>query len=57
MHFAQRGEIFVKDREGLISLTKGAYGPAEEEYERLTGIPLGKSKPVLNDDAHLSRPA
>lgn len=43
---SQRGEIFVKDREGLIGLTKGTYGPAEEEYERLTGIRLGKSTPV-----------
>lgn len=54
---SQRGEIFVKDRDGLIGLSKGTYGPAEEEYERLTGIPLAKSKPVPNDDAPLSRPA
>lgn len=54
---SQRGQIFVKDRDGLIGLTKGTYGPAEEEYERLTGIPLAKSKPVPNDDAPLSRPA
>lgn len=51
---SQRGEIVVKDREGLISLTKGTYGPAEEEYERLTGIPLGNSKPIPKDDAPLS---
>jgi len=54
---SQRGEIIVKDREGLISLTKGTYGPAEEEYERLTGIPLRNRKPVPNDDAPLLRPA
>ncbi|NKN35555.1 Crp/Fnr family transcriptional regulator [Agrobacterium sp. a22-2] len=53
---SQRGEIVVKDREGLISLTKGTYGPAEEEYERLTGIPLGNSKPIAKDDAPLSGP-
>ncbi|WP_426125918.1 hypothetical protein [Pararhizobium sp. PWRC1-1] len=52
---SQRGEIFVKNRDGLVTLTKGTYGPAEEEYERLTGIPLGK--PVPDDDAPLSRPA
>ena len=54
---SQRGEIVVKDREGLISLTRGTYGPAEEEYERLTGIPLARSMPLPNDDAPLSRPA
>ena len=54
---SQRGEIVVKDRDGLISLTKGTYGPAEEEYERLTGIRMGKSKPAPRDDAPLSRPA
>ncbi|MCF1478982.1 Crp/Fnr family transcriptional regulator [Agrobacterium vitis] len=54
---SQRGEIVVKDREGLIRLTKGTYGPSEEEYERLTGIRLGKSKPVPKDDTPLATPA
>lgn len=54
---SQRGEIFVKDRQGLIGLSQGTYGPAETEYERLTGIPLGKSKWSPTDDAQLLRPA
>jgi len=52
---SQRGEIIVRDRASLISLTKGTYGPAEQEYERLTGIPLGNSSPFPHDDAPLSR--
>jgi CRP-like cAMP-binding protein len=31
-------EIFVLDRDALINLTQGTYGPAEAEYSRLTGI-------------------
>lgn len=54
---SKRGEIVVKDRERLISLTKGTYGPAEEEYERLIGIPLARSMPVPHDDKPLLRPA
>ncbi|WP_195909475.1 winged helix-turn-helix domain-containing protein [Rhizobium tubonense] len=54
---SQRGEIFVKDRQGLIGLSQGTYGPAGTEYERLTGIPLGKSKWSPTDDAQLLRPA
>lgn len=34
-------EIFVLNRCALIALTRGAYGPAEVEYSRLTGIPIG----------------
>ncbi|WP_210258897.1 hypothetical protein [Rhizobium sp. WYCCWR 11152] len=58
-HFikSQRGAVLVQDRTGLIHLCQGTYGPAEIEYERLTGIPLGKSKPVPNDAAPLIRPA
>jgi len=54
---SQRGEIVVKDREGLIALTKGTYGPAEVEYERLIGIPLARSMPAPNDDEPVLRPA
>ncbi|CDZ62000.1 Crp/Fnr family transcriptional regulator [Neorhizobium galegae] len=55
---SQRGEILVRDRHGLIDLSQGTYGPAETEYERLTGIPLGKSKqPIPDDDAPSRRPA
>ncbi|MBM7044659.1 MULTISPECIES: Crp/Fnr family transcriptional regulator [Rhizobium] len=58
-HFikSQRGEIRVKHRDGLMDLSRGTYGPAEMEYERLTGIVLGKTKPVPTDDAPLKRPA
>ncbi|MBA9032853.1 Crp/Fnr family transcriptional regulator [Rhizobium leguminosarum] len=58
-HFikSQRGEIRVKHRDGLMELSQGTYGPAEIEYERLTGIALGKSKPVPDDDAPLKQPA
>lgn len=34
-------EICVFDRGALIALTRGAYGPAEVEYSRLTGIAIG----------------
>ncbi|TIS54217.1 Crp/Fnr family transcriptional regulator [Mesorhizobium sp.] len=33
---AQRGEILVRDRDGLVALTDG-YGPSEAEYVRLVG--------------------
>jgi CRP-like cAMP-binding protein len=54
---SQRGEILVRNRNGLMDLSQGTYGPAEIEYERLTGIALGKSKPAPTDDAPLRRPA
>lgn len=54
---SQRGEILVRDRPALIALTKGTYGPAEEEYERLTGISLGKSKPLPGGDKPSLQPA
>ncbi|MBY5397120.1 Crp/Fnr family transcriptional regulator [Rhizobium leguminosarum] len=58
-HFikSQRGAVLVQDRTGLMHLCQGTYGPAEIEYERLTGIPLGKSKLVPDDAAPLIRPA
>jgi len=54
---SQRGEVLVRDRSALIALTKGTYGPAEEEYERLTGLSLGKSKPLPGDDKPSLQPA
>lgn len=33
-----RSRVVIRDRAGLIALASGAYGPAEREYERLTGI-------------------
>jgi CRP-like cAMP-binding protein len=34
---ANRGEILLRDREGLIELTDGAYSEPEAEYLRLVG--------------------
>ena len=34
---SRRGEIIVRDREGLIALANGGYGEAEAEYARLLG--------------------
>ncbi|WDR01894.1 Crp/Fnr family transcriptional regulator [Devosia algicola] len=36
---ANRGEIVIRDREGLIVLGDGAYGMAELEYQRIMGMP------------------
>ena len=36
---SNRGQILVRDREGLIELADGAYGMAEGEYRRLMGMP------------------
>ncbi|WDR07216.1 Crp/Fnr family transcriptional regulator [Devosia rhodophyticola] len=36
---ANRGEIIIRDREGLIVLGDGAYGMAELEYQRIMGMP------------------
>jgi hypothetical protein len=30
-----RGRITIEDRDGLIGLTKGTYGPAEKHFEKL----------------------
>jgi len=54
---SHRGEVLVKDRTGLINLTKGTYGPSEDEYERLTGIQLSKSRLFPRDDTPLCRSA
>jgi CRP-like cAMP-binding protein len=44
-----RGKISIVDRDGLIAFTRGAYGAAEVEYTRLTGIALSRQKPVMRD--------
>jgi hypothetical protein len=36
---ARRGEIVIRDRDGLIELANGSYGEAEAEYARLIGQP------------------
>jgi len=37
-----RNRVVIKDRSGLIELSSGAYGPAEKEYTRITGLDLAK---------------
>ncbi|MBZ9739736.1 MULTISPECIES: Crp/Fnr family transcriptional regulator [unclassified Mesorhizobium] len=34
---ATRGEIVIRDRNGLVRVADGTYSPAEDEYERLIG--------------------
>jgi hypothetical protein len=34
---ARRGEITIRDREGLVDLADGGYGESEAEYSRLVG--------------------
>ncbi|TRC98366.1 Crp/Fnr family transcriptional regulator [Mesorhizobium sp. WSM4303] len=34
---SRRGEVIIRDREGLIDLAKGGYGEPEAEYRRLVG--------------------
>lgn len=34
---SHRGEILIRDRQGLIDLANGSYGPPEAEYSRLVG--------------------
>lgn len=36
---SNRGEIIIRDREGLVVLGDGAYGMAELEYQRIMGMP------------------
>lgn len=44
-----RGNVAVRDRDGLEKLAAGGYGLAESEYFRLIGIPLSRSaNDVLN---------
>lgn len=35
---SNRGEVVLKDRQGLISAASGSYGLAEQEYARLLGV-------------------
>jgi CRP-like cAMP-binding protein len=52
---SQRGEVQVKNRDGLMRLAKGTYGPSELEYERLIGIQLAKSRLAPQEDPPLPR--
>lgn len=36
----RRGRVIILDRDALIELASGSYGPAEAEYKRLLGMPL-----------------
>ena len=47
---SQRGEVQVKDRDGLMKLAKGTYGPSELAYERLIGNQLAKSRLAPHDN-------
>lgn len=42
-----RNRVVIRDRSGLIALSSGAYGPAEKEYTRLTGLGLAKADLAL----------
>ncbi|WP_244640341.1 Crp/Fnr family transcriptional regulator [Devosia pacifica] len=37
--YSRRGEVIIRDREGLIDLADGSYGFPEQEYQRLLGAP------------------
>jgi hypothetical protein len=41
---ARRGEITIRDRDGLLKLAQGSYGPPEVQYRRLVGD-LGSKTP------------
>jgi len=45
---ARRGEITIRDRDGLLKLARGSYGPPEAEYHRLVGD-LGSKNPARQD--------
>lgn len=45
---ARRGEITIRDRDGLLKLARGSYGPPEAEYRRLVGD-LGSKNPARQD--------
>lgn len=39
---ANRGQLTIVNRKGLIEEANGSYGTAEEEYQRLMGVPLSR---------------
>ncbi len=41
---ANRGQITILNRKGLIEEANGSYGAAEEEYLRLMGIALSRQQ-------------
>lgn len=40
---SRRREILVRDRAGLVALTRNTYGPGELEYQRLIGVAVAKN--------------
>jgi CRP-like cAMP-binding protein len=50
---AMRGEIVIRERQGLIDLADGGYGVPEAEYERL----IGSISPTSEKSTYLARPA
>lgn len=46
---SKRGRVLVRDRQKLVEFAKGFYGSAEQEYARLTGVPLSKHAIGLGD--------
>ena len=45
---ARRGEITIRDRNGLLKLARDAYGPPEAQYRRLVGD-LGSKTPARQE--------
>ncbi|TPM96581.1 Crp/Fnr family transcriptional regulator [Mesorhizobium sp. B2-1-3A] len=45
---ARRGEITIRDRNGLLKLARDAYGPPEAQYRRLVGD-LGSKNPARQE--------
>ncbi|MDB5570733.1 MAG: putative transcriptional regulator, Crp/Fnr family [Hyphomicrobiales bacterium] len=39
-----RGFVTIRDRDMLIDIAAGSYGPAEAEYEKLIGVPATKGR-------------
>jgi CRP-like cAMP-binding protein len=39
---SNRGEIIIRDRDGLVVLADGAYGYPEQEYKRILGVSMVK---------------
>jgi CRP-like cAMP-binding protein len=45
---ARRGEVTIRDRDGLLKLAQDSYGPPELEYQRLVGD-LGSKNPARQE--------
>jgi len=47
---SNRGEVLIRDREGLIELSDGAYGQPEQEYERIMGFPVSDNSRIRKQE-------